>query len=372
MKRVLVIADDLSGAAEIAGIAARFGLPARLLRGCAAPVEDGATVIDTDSRDCSVADAIGAVRRCMAGVRTGEFDLVFKKTDSALRGHILAEVGCIMDALHLSSAVLVPHNPSRGRTIERGRYFIEGVPLDQTSFANDPVHPARTADVLQRLGRLEGRKLQCLEPGKAAPMDGLVIGAARSIEDVNGWAASVPGRATLPVGAADFFTSLLRARGLQSTRGLIARLAGGPRLFICGSAARPTEILVARARAAGIAVCALPDDPQHWHRLVLDSLQQSEAAVAVIGRPVDSAPGAARQFERLLADLTERVLAAIPIQHLFLEGGATASAVCRRMGWNELEICGELATGVVQMRAPGGQSLVVKPGSYLWPEAVWH
>ena len=38
-----------------------------------------------------------------------------------------------------------------------------------------------------------------------------------------------------------------------------------------------------------------------------------------------------------------------------LEGGATASAVCRRMHWHQFDVEGEFAPGVVQMRALRGE-----------------
>jgi hypothetical protein len=46
------------------------------------------------------------------------------------------------------------------------------------------------------------------------------------------------------------------------------------------------------------------------------------------------------------------------------------------MNWHQFDVKGEFAPGVVQMHARGpdgstGHRLVVKPGSYAWPEAVW-
>ena len=69
-------------------------------------------------------------------------------------------------------------------------------------------------------------------------------------------------------------------------------------------------------------------------------------------------------------------LTAAGADNLLLEGGATASAVCRRMNWHQFDVEGEFAPGVVQMHALGadgstGHRLVIKPGSYPWPDAVW-
>ena len=47
--------------------------------------------------------------------------------------------------------MLIPANPSRGRCIANGRYFIHGTLLSETEFARDPEFPARSSDVLALL-----------------------------------------------------------------------------------------------------------------------------------------------------------------------------------------------------------------------------
>src|SRR5439155_544492 len=81
------------------------------------------------------------VRASLANLEPSHFDLIYKKIDSALRGPVLAEVQASMNQRRLDTALLLPQNPSRGRTIESGQYLINGVPIDQTDFARDPDHP---------------------------------------------------------------------------------------------------------------------------------------------------------------------------------------------------------------------------------------
>src|SRR5438067_7650457 len=152
MKRALVIADDLSGAAEIAGIGQRFGLSTRLLLERAIGFDDGLTVIDADSRLLSPEKSGQRVRELIREVDASGFDLIFKKTDSALRGQILIELSAMMQSLGFAHALLLAQNPSRGRTIVDGEYRIDGVPLHQTSFADDPDRPAHSSDVVKLLG----------------------------------------------------------------------------------------------------------------------------------------------------------------------------------------------------------------------------
>src|SRR5687767_5512248 len=106
MRRILVIADDLSGAAELAGIGARHGLAVRLERDAPVAARDGLTVLDTDTRLVPQDDASEQVRRAVRHLRAADFDLIYKKTDSAFRGPILAELDALMDAFGRQAAVL--------------------------------------------------------------------------------------------------------------------------------------------------------------------------------------------------------------------------------------------------------------------------
>src|SRR5262249_37763673 len=94
--------------------------------------------------------------------------------------------------------------------------------------------------------------------------------------------------------------------------------------------------------------------------------------LVAIQQPLDRRPFTSKHLQQVLANLVASVLHTVHVDHLLLEGGATASAVCRRMKWTQLEVTGELATGVVQLRAAdtSAPQIIIKPGSYPWPEWV--
>ena len=73
-----------------------------------------------------------------------------------------------------------------------------------------------------------------------------------------------------------------------------------------------------------------------------------------------------------LVRVAEAVLRKADVGHVFAEGGATAVALARRMGWRRLAVKSELAPGVVTLSVIGGGSplLTIKPGSYAWPAAI--
>src|SRR5439155_7573287 len=108
--------------------------------------------------------------------------------------------------------------------------------------------------------------------------------------------------------------------------------------------------------------------PDAWAAQVVNALEKSPRVFCSIPQPLDRC--ASGRLQSALADLAALVLGRVSVNNLLLEGGATASAVCRWMGWNDLQVRGEFAPGVVQLSA-AGQTLIIKPGSYPWPASVW-
>lgn len=58
-----------------------------------------------------------------------------------------------------------------------GRYHVAGVPLHQTEFARDPLHPATTDDAFTLLRDPTGTA-KCVPPG--SPIEGFILGQAGS------------------------------------------------------------------------------------------------------------------------------------------------------------------------------------------------
>ena len=165
MRSVLVLADDLTGALE-AGV---------LLEGAAVVLhsapEGGAVVIDTESRHLAPDQAGRAIA---AWIEQIPAELIYKKTDSTLRGNIGAELA----ALPPGRIHYAPAYPRLGRTVRGGKLFVNGEPVERTPFARDPLDPVTDADirrVLARqgapLGRItvhEGETDACLERAAGA------------------------------------------------------------------------------------------------------------------------------------------------------------------------------------------------------------
>ena len=165
---MLIIADDITGAAEIAGIAWRKGLKVRLMvyqpnmpttplsswRGAGGE----ALILATDTRSGTEEEAVKTIETLLNSPLQGGVGgvIIFKKTDSVLRGHVAAELQTLMRVTGKQKALLIPQNPSKGRIVKDGIYYINGTPLDQTSFAYDPEFPAKTSEAKKLLKRSAG------------------------------------------------------------------------------------------------------------------------------------------------------------------------------------------------------------------------
>jgi uncharacterized protein YgbK (DUF1537 family) len=184
---MIVIADDITGAAEIAGIAFEAGEDVRLVCGCGT-VTGETTVIATDTRSMAEADATAETRRIASALTSP----LFKKTDSALRGHVVAELTALMDVTGYQRAVYLPANPSKGRIIRKGIYYINEIPIHETAFNYDPEFPARTSSLRERFPDAEAK--------------GIIMPDAESEDDIRRIIRQYDDGKTIFAGAADLFS----------------------------------------------------------------------------------------------------------------------------------------------------------------------
>jgi len=83
--------------------------------------------------------------------------------------------------------------------------------------------------------------------------------------------------------------------------------------------------------------------------------------------------GEPKSLTQALANTVTEILAQRHVDLVFLEGGATATAVLRNLGWTRLRAVAEIASGTVLLEDFRGRAprLVIKPGSYAWLAAIW-
>jgi uncharacterized protein YgbK (DUF1537 family) len=373
------IADDLTGAAEVAGVGLRHGLRVML----DAPANPSSIqlpdpsiqlwVLALDTRAMLRQQATSEVHAATMRVVALGMRRFFKKTDSAMRGHIAAELDAMLNALGKPAAVLCPVNPETGRSIKNGTtYYVNDLPLHETAFAHDPEFPAITSNVYELLGEASHR----ISIPPVSSLQGLREAAASATEQV------------LPAGSAAFFEAWLLLQQLPQPAHLAERKPSGiaphsPTLVVCGSAFGASRERIGEVQRSGMTVChispLLADSPQlaqHLQQLSAEAAQavaRRGCAVVAIGEPVLGGRELATALRKATATLVEQVWRQVNIDELVVEGGATALAVARQLGWTSFVPVQELAPGMVRMNvvnSPCPVHLTIKPGSYAFSEGI--
>ena len=382
MNLIGVIADDLTGAAELGAVGWRHGLAAEVLATNQLRRKSGLVCIDTHSRSLPPKPAAARAAAAAKALRTTGVHWIFKKTDSVLRGQVTAEIEAIMRQFGCLRALLLPANPSLGRTIRNGNYYIGNRPLNRTDFARDPEHPRRSAKVVNLVAHSARMPLRVLKLSEDFSETGIHLGEVSSPEDTMSWIQRLEPDMLL-AGGAETFGAVLRARDFRPAQpGGTVPPANHKELFVCGSASDACRQFIANSRRGGVPVFGLPAALATGGRLsrtachavvdrVTAALQTDPRVILSVGLPPVSDRSVAGRLSAHLAKFTAEVLRATPVDHVYAEGGETAAALLTEMGWERLPVKCELAPGVATLQPVGVRTqLTIKPGSYLWPGSV--
>src|SRR5437867_11180604 len=144
---VLAIADDLTGALEVGAHFAARGIEASVTTSTRRE-RPAVLVIDTETRHLAPDAAAGRIHSVAAG---NSSRLIYKKTDSTLRGNIGAELGALLALYPDSPLIYAPAYPAMGRTVRRGCLHVNGSPAHLTAFAGDPLNPVIDSDIARVL-----------------------------------------------------------------------------------------------------------------------------------------------------------------------------------------------------------------------------
>lgn len=351
---MIVIADDITGAAEIAGIAFSKGHQVSLVCGssvCCDNVAAQTTVIATDTRSTTETEAVAETKRiAKVHKRNRPLCVLFKKTDSALRGHVVAELSTLMQATGYERAVYMPANPSKGRIIKDGVYYINGKPIHETDFSFDPEFPAKTSVLKERFPDAEAK--------------GIIMPDACSEEDIRQVIAAYDDGKTIFAGAADLFSALLNANhGDRPSDSQNCPHDTQNTLILCGS----TQ---SKALDLGIAIAPMPReiydgscDLSLWNT---EAYGKSGSIILTIPHTHRTGKEIAVHLRTVMAEMAKLLVNEHCPDHLIIEGGATAWATLQALGWKDFQIVRQIAPGVVQMSATNGTLVTLKPGSYPW------
>ncbi len=174
MKRVLIIADDLTGANANCALMKKIGLRAASFLGTSA--KDLPRAIDviattTDSRAMTEKQAYKEVCDKLRLFNPKDIMLFSKRIDSTLRGNLGSELEAYQSYLRKRLAICVPAYPDSGRIVIDDTMYVKGTLLLNTDAGKDPKRPVVSNSVVDNFkkdykGRIRSINIEELEKGK--------------------------------------------------------------------------------------------------------------------------------------------------------------------------------------------------------------
>ncbi len=382
MRELLIIADDLSGAADCGIACASHGLNTVVVLGDTADeIDTDVLSVDGNTRHLGSAKAAAETARLVRRYIHDEGQLLFKKLDSTLRGNVAAELAAALEArrsLALNKerivAVLAPALPANGRTTSSGRQLVQGKPLEETELWQRESLPARShiPEIVRAVGlRPVSIGLNLIRSGKdvlqgamktlSADADVLVCDAETD-QDLSAIAdASMAlGRSTIWAGSAGLAYHLPQAAGFAYRVGfppvsfLEQPLTSGPTLFVVGSPSGVSrEQVKILAASSDVIAINIPPNTLLAGETSPDWRKHELALKRALDAGMDVAVGPGAEFlDSTMGPLLSAALARIVkpyadrVGGLVATGGESARAVLEAWGIHRLRLVSELEAGL--------------------------
>ena len=398
MPQIIIIADDLTGAADTGAVFAQAGLapyqPAPhqkrgskervgtglatliALSRAAEPPECDVLAVSTASRELPRDEAVERVREACTRWAAQGAAWIYKKMDSTLRGHPAAELAAVMDVLGIERALVAPAFPAQGRTTVGGRQLVNGAPVDQTDFGRDVPCSDLAALFRKEAGR---REVRLIGRESMPPKRGILVADAETDEDLMTMArAAAESGIRLFCGSAGLAKALAATLPLEPGRPAPMPPASppGPILVVVGSRHASTGRQVACARHRGVIVVrperrflAGEDDAMEGLvREIADPLAAGRDVIVTTADTGDSPLGAEGVAARLGLAVREVLSRAHIVGGVVLTGGDIAAAVCAALEAFAIRLRGEVRAGmpwgILIAGAWPGLRIVTKAGGF--------
>lgn len=148
--KLLIIADDFTGALDTGVQFAARGASTCVVVDPDYPMEQAQAqvlILDAETRHLSGQQAYEVVYQATRRALDAGFTHIYKKTDSALRGNVGAELTAVLDASRSACLAFLPALPKMNRVTRQGIHYIDGVPVAESVFGKDPFEPVTQSSV---------------------------------------------------------------------------------------------------------------------------------------------------------------------------------------------------------------------------------
>ncbi len=385
-----VVADDFTGASDIANTLVQGGMRTVLTIGPPQPGRDygpaDAIVVALKTRSIPAAGAVTQSVAAFDALRERGARLTFFKYcstfDSTDAGNIGPVADALLERLGTVATLHCPAFPANGRRLFGGYLFVGEVLLSESGMRDHPLTPMRDSNLVRVLGRqtphavglidfeiVRGGRAFVAAALRAAAEGGLRHTIVDAVGDDDLYAigaAALDAGFPLICGGSGIALGVphaLRERGLLAGGDDAAALPATPgrSAVLAGSCSRATRAQIARARADGLPLFDLSsrsfDDPpaRVAEALAWADANLGERPVVIVAsdEPERVAENQRRYGAADAAERVEGILAAIArglrergVGRLVVAGGETSGAVVAGLGIDALRIGPQIDPGV--------------------------
>jgi uncharacterized protein YgbK (DUF1537 family) len=403
-----IIADDVTGATDVAGRLVREGSATALHiglpdAGWQPPAGTAVTVIALTTRSIEAERAVAqslSAARLLSDLGARHIMLKVCSTfDSTDAGNIGPVLDALADEFGAGRVLVCPASPENGRTVYRSRLFVHDQLLSESPLRDHPLNPMRESDLRIVLARQSRNRVGSVARPEVTAGPGALLEAIRAVDGVHVIAdatddadldALAPAAAGEPVSCGATGLGAAIGRRLHEDRSAGAapgvRLPDGPAAIIAGSCSAATRRQLAELAAAtgatGFAVdpmaLAAGDDVvgaavDYAEAMLPDGVPvvystADPERVASVQRELGTG-NAARLVETALAGIA-RELVDRGVRRLVVAGGETSGAVTGALGVRSARVGVELDPGVPWLATDTDPALAVllKSGNFGGPD----
>lgn len=401
MSRLLVLADDLTGALDT-GVQFALGQADTAvfhqLGEAAFASAAQVLVINTGTRNLDAGTAYDRAASAARLAKERGFTRVYKKTDSGLRGNTGAELQAVLDVFG-GALAFAPAHPKAGRVVKGSRLYVDGLPVSRSVFANDPYKPVLLDEVAALIALQSAVPVTPAAEGTAPPTDGVWLFDAHDAAGLEHAAReSVRAGCALFAGCAGFAEALMPLLGLVQKPAPVP-MPTPPLFVVSGSVSEVSFRQLHQAEAAGwrrmpveegmLLAEGLMDSPA-GRRLAAEFAARIKAGEKMYAAAALSAGEAGRvralgaalgmdtvqigeNISRNLGALCALALRELPLATPALIGGDTLARALDALTAGPIRPMTEIGQGTVLSLAEtalGERCLISKSGSFGGPDAI--
>jgi len=401
-----VIADDFTGATDIASFLVQNGMSTVQVNGVPAePLSSqaDAIVVSLKSRSCAAEKAVADSLQALAWLQQQGCERFYFKYcstfDSTAQGNIGPVTDALLAALGESQTIISPSLPVNGRTVYQGHLFVMDQLLSDSGMRHHPVTPMTDSNLLrlmeaQASGKAGLINSQTLDQGADAvrqALDELTQQGVRYVvlDALNEQHLLTQGESLrdrrLVTGGSGLAIGLARQWASAGHDSAQAQAAGAPQgqraVVLSGSCSTMTNRQVARYRqqaaAAAIDVERALHERDRYASELCDWVVQHEADALAPLLFATSEPETLQRIQQQYgavqsSEAVEQLFAAVVRelqqrgwQRFIVAGGETSGVVAQTLGIDAFHIGPVISPGVPWVRAVGlPVSLALKSGNF--------